>query len=347
MMNIDMKQMNSCLQLAKKGIGKVSPNPLVGCVIVKDGNVIGQGFHEFYGGPHAEVNAINSVEDPLLLEGSTLYVNLEPCSHHGKTPPCTDLIIQHKIAKVVIGTKDQFFRVNGSGIEKLKEAGIDVLVNVLEEKSLELNKRFFTFHSEKRPYVILKWAQTSDGFIDIDRKEPLNIDSWITDLDAKVLVHHWRAEEQAIMVGTNTALNDNPKLTVREVDGNNPTRIVLDMSLRLPDNLNLFDGSVPTLVFNSVKNEVSNNLELIKIDAKGDIMDQILDELYYREIQSMIIEGGGQLINTFIYQNLWDEARVFTGNKEFKKGLPAPTIKKNPIFTLQIETDILNTYMNG
>ena len=335
------------MQLAKNGIGATRPNPSVGAVVVYQNEIIGEGFTSPYGGNHAEVNAINSVKNKALLSEATIYVTLEPCSHHGKTPPCTDLIIQHKIAKVVIGTKDQFFRVNGSGIEKLKEAGIDVLVNVLEEKSLELNKRFFTFHSEKRPYVILKWAQTSDGFIDIDRKEPLNIDSWITDLDAKVLVHHWRAEEQAIMVGTNTALNDNPKLTVREVDGNNPTRIVLDMSLRLPDNLNLFDGSVPTLVFNSVKNEVSNNLELIKIDAKGDIMDQILDELYYREIQSMIIEGGGQLINTFIYQNLWDEARVFTGNKEFKKGLPAPTIKKNPIFTLQIETDILNTYMNG
>lgn len=347
MMSIDKKHMNTCLQLAKQGIGKVSPNPLVGSVVVKDGEVIGQGYHEFYGGPHAEVNAINNVEDPSLLEGSTLYVNLEPCSHHGKTPPCADLIIQHKIARVVIGCQDSFHEVAGTGIEKLRNAGIEVLVNILEHKALEINKRFFTFHSEKRPFIILKWAQTSDGFIDIDRTDPLEIDNWITLMDSKVLVHHWRAEEQAIMVGTNTALNDNPKLTVREVDGTNPIRIVLDISLRLPNDIHLFDKSVPTLVFNSVKNEVSKNLELIKIDAKEDLIDQILDILYEREIQSMIIEGGGQLLNTFIYQNLWDEARVFTGVKEFKKGLLAPKINLEPKFTLQIETDILNTYING
>jgi len=346
-MNIDKKHMNTCLQLATLGKGKVSPNPLVGSVIVKNGEVIGQGFHEFYGGPHAEVNAINSVKDSSLLEGSTLYINLEPCSHHGKTPPCSNLIIQHKIAKVVIGCKDSFHLVAGRGIEKLRKAGIEIIVGVLKDKSLELNKRFFTFHSEKRPFIILKWAQTKDGFIDIDRTTSLGIDNWITQIDSKVLVHHWRAEEQAIMVGTNTALNDNPKLTVRKVEGDNPLRIVLDMNLRLPNDIHLFDKTVPTLVFNTVKNEVSKNLELVKIDAKEDLMDQILDILYYREIQSIIIEGGAQLINTFIYQNLWDEARIFTGDKEFKKGLKAPEIKQKPKFILQIESDILSTYING
>jgi len=346
-MNSDKKYMNMCIQLAKQGLGKVSPNPMVGCVIVNNGEVIGQGFHEEYGGPHAEANAITNIEDQSLLKRSTLYVNLEPCSHHGKTPPCADLIIKHKIPKVIIGCVDTFSEVSGKGIEKLKAAGIKVEVGVMKGQSEELNKRFFTFHNKNRPYIILKWAQTSDGFIDIDRTPTTNINNWITLTDSKTLVHHWRAEEQSIMVGTNTALNDNPKLTVREVDGTNPVRIVLDMSLRLPNNLHLFDKTVPTLVFNSQKNKLENNLELIKIEANNNLIQQIIEELYKREIQSVIIEGGAQLLNTFISHNLWDEARVFTGDKEFKKGLNAPEIKKDPIFTLQIETDILNTYING
>ena len=335
-----------CLQLAKQGLGKVSPNPMVGCVIVKNGEVIGQGYHEYFGGPHAEVNAITNIEDKSLLEESTLYVNLEPCSHYGKTPPCVDLIIKHKIGKVVIGCIDTYHEVCGNGIKKLKEASIEVVVGIQEQKAQELNKRFFTFHSKKRPFIILKWAQTSDGFIDIDRTTTSNIESWITLLDAKILVHHWRAEEQSIMVGTNTALNDNPKLTVREIDGTNPIRIVLDMNLRLPENLNLFDQTVSTLVFNSQKNEKTKNLELIKIDANKELINQLLTELYHRNIQSVIIEGGAQLLNTFIEQNLWDETRIFTGKKEFKKGLKAPQIKRESIFTLQIETDVLNTYIN-
>jgi len=339
--------MSICLQLAKQGVGKVSPNPLVGCVIVKDNQIIGQGFHEFYGGPHAEVNAIKNIRDQPLINGSTLYVNLEPCAHHGKTPPCSDLIIKHKVAKVVIGCVDSFHAVSGKGIEKLKKAGIEVIIGVLERKSLELNKRFFTFHSEKRPFIILKWAQTADGFIDIDRTSPIDINNWITLIDSKILVHHWRAEEQAIMVGTNTALNDNPKLTVREITGKNPLRIVLDMSLRLPKDIHLFDKTVPTFVFNSKKNEIIKNLEFIKINTDKNIIHQILNELYNREIQSVIIEGGAQLLNSFIKQNLWDEARVFTGKKEFSTGLKSPQINKEPKFSMQIETDILNTYVNA
>ena len=345
--NLDKKYITMCLQLAKQGLGKVSPNPLVGCVIVKNGEVIGQGYHEYYGGPHAEVNAITNVQDQTLLTGSTLYVNLEPCSHYGKTPPCADLIIKHKIGKVVIGCVDTFHEVCGTGIEKLRAAGIDVVVGILERKSIELNKRFFTFHSKKRPFIILKWAETKDGFIDIDRNTTKNIDNWITLLDAKILVHHWRAEEESIMVGTNTALNDNPKLTVRKIEGTNPIRIVLDMNLRLPDHINLFDKTTPTLVFNGKKDEKTKNLELVKIDSHENIIDQILEILYLRNIQSIIIEGGAQLLNTFIDQNVWDEARVFTGDIEFKKGLEAPRINGNPIFTMQIESDVLNTYVNG
>jgi diaminohydroxyphosphoribosylaminopyrimidine deaminase/5-amino-6-(5-phosphoribosylamino)uracil reductase len=344
--NLDKKYMIMCLQLAKQGLGKVSPNPMVGCVIINNGEVIGQGYHEYFGGPHAEVNAITNIQDQSLLSGSTLYVNLEPCSHYGKTPPCADLIIKHKISKVVIGCIDTYHEVCGNGIKKLRDAGIEVVLGVQEGKAQELNKRFFTFHSKKRPFVILKWAETKDGFLDIDRETTENIDNWITLLDAKILVHHWRAEEQSIMVGTNTALNDNPKLTVREVDGKNPIRIVLDMSLRLPQNLNLFDKTVSTLVFNSQKNEKSDNLELIKIDSDKNIINEILEILFLRGIQSVIIEGGAKLINTFIEQNLWDEARIFTGEKEFKKGLKAPEINKESKFTLQIETDVLNTYIN-
>ncbi len=229
--------MKICLQLAKQGMGNVAPNPMVGCVIVHNGAIIGQGFHEVYGGPHAEVNAVGNVKDQALLKESTLYVNLEPCAHHGKTPPCADLIIKHQIPKIVIGCIDTFSEVAGKGIERMRKAGIEVIVPVMNTPSEEINKRFFTFHTKKRPYIILKWAQTQDGFIDVDR--PFNfaqddeIDNWITTPTSKILVHQWRAEENAIMVGTNTALNDDPELTVREVEGNNPIRIVLDMNLRL------------------------------------------------------------------------------------------------------------------
>jgi diaminohydroxyphosphoribosylaminopyrimidine deaminase/5-amino-6-(5-phosphoribosylamino)uracil reductase len=254
LMDIDEKYINKSILLAKLGIGKVSPNPMVGCVIVCDGEIIGQGFHEKYGEPHAEVNAINNIDDKSLLKRSTLYTNLEPCSHFGKTPPCADLIIEHQIPKVVIGCVDSYSEVSGKGIKKLQEAGIEVLVGVLERKSLELNKRFFNYHSKKRPYVILKWAKTKDGFMDVDRTDIENIKTspddksynWITTNESKKLVHNWRTEVQAIMVGTKTALNDNPELTVREVEGESPLRVILDLTLRLPSNLRVFDGSVPT-----------------------------------------------------------------------------------------------------
>jgi diaminohydroxyphosphoribosylaminopyrimidine deaminase/5-amino-6-(5-phosphoribosylamino)uracil reductase len=338
--------MNICLDLAKQGIGKVAPNPMVGSVIVHNNKIIGQGYHEFYGRPHAEVNAIESVKDKSLLKESTIYVNLEPCAHFGKTPPCANLIIDNQIPKVMIGCIDSFSEVSGKGIAKMEAKGIEVSVGCLENESLDLNKRFFTFHTKQRPYIILKWAQTQDGFIDIDRLNSPNKNSWITTPASKSLVHQWRAEEPAIMVGTNTALNDNPSLTVRETEGNNPTRIVLDMDLRLPNELNLFDKSVPTIVFNTIKNESTNNLYFVKIEQRN-ILPQILTELHSRNLQSIIIEGGAQLLNSFIEQNLWDEARVFTGIKEFKQGLKAPNIDKAATLTNHIDSDILNTYFNA
>jgi diaminohydroxyphosphoribosylaminopyrimidine deaminase / 5-amino-6-(5-phosphoribosylamino)uracil reductase len=362
-----------CLELAKLGAGNVAPNPMVGSIIVHKNEVIAVGYHEKFGEAHAEVNAINSLNDKSLLKDSTLYVNLEPCSHTGKTPPCVDLIIKHKIPQVVIGCIDSYSEVSGKGIEKLKAAGVDVIVGVLEEKSKNLNKRFFTFHNKKRPYIILKWAETKDGFIDVDRTEiacchpePVegktkqsfqneseiagqahnDVNNWITTPYSKKLVHQWRSEEQAIMIGTNTALNDNPQLTVREVEGNNPLRVILDLNLRLPENLNVLNKSTPTLVFNYLKSEQQSNLKFIKIEKDKDLLTQILNELYQRNILSLIVEGGAQLLQTFIDQGLWDEAKVFIGEKEFKSGLKAPLMNQNPINSLHFDTDILHSYLN-
>jgi len=347
--SIDKKYMNICLQLAKQGMRSVAPNPMVGSVIVFNDKIIGEGYHKEYGKAHAEVNAINAVEDKSLLQKCTLYVNLEPCAHFGKTPPCSDLIIKHKIPKVVIGCIDSFSEVAGKGIAKMKAEGIEVIVGVLESESLNLNKRFFTFHNKKRPYIILKWAQTLDGFIDVERNNLLSSEiknNWITSPESKELVHKWRSKEQAIMVGTNTALNDNPQLNVREVNGKDPIRVVLDLNLRLPKTLHVFDKSIPTLIFNSQKNESQNNLEFVKINIEKDLIAQVLNELFVREIQSVIIEGGAKLLTTFIDENLWDEARVFTGSKEFNTGLKAPILNNTPQYEKQVGTDILKVYFN-
>ena len=354
--------MKQCLSLAKQGMGNVAPNPMVGCVIVHNNKIIGQGYHEKFGEAHAEVNAINSVKDKTLLKESTLYVSLEPCAHFGKTPPCSNLIIEHKIPNVFIGCIDSFSEVSGKGIEKMEAEGINVTSGILEKESLELNKRFFTFHNKKRPYIILKWAQTLDGFMDVDRtnitnptvilsqskekKVNLNVDNWITNPQSKKLVHQWRSEEQAIMVGTNTAFNDNPELTVREVEGKNPLRIVLDLNLRLPNHLHLFDQSTPTLVINYSKNSILENIEYVKIDTHQNLTNQILEVLYNRNILSVIIEGGNLLLNTFINNNQWDEARIFTGKKEFIKGLKSPQLNHPISSTENINEDRLDIYYN-
>ena len=347
-MTTNEKYMNRCLELARLGAGNVAPNPMVGCVIVYQGKIIGEGYHQKYGEPHAEVNAINSVTNPGLLKECSLFVTLEPCAHFGLTPPCSNLIIEKQIQKVVIGTIDPFTKVAGKGIEKLQKAEIEVEVGVLNDECRELNKRFFTFHEKKRPYIILKWAQTLDGFIDIDRtEEEYGEPTWITGGKALLRVHKLRSVEDAIIVGTNTAEKDNPSLTVRHFPGRNPVRVVLDNNLRLPKNLNLFDKTVKTLVFNSIQNKNEKNISFIKIDFSKNIIPQVLEELYNLKIQSLIVEGGKQLLKSFIESNLWDEAHVFTGNKYFYKGIHAPKISLKKSSTESIESDELTILRNN
>lgn len=346
-MNTEEKYMQRCLELARKGVGSVSPNPMVGCVIVYNDTIIGEGYHERCGEAHAEVNAVRSVAKPELLTESTLYVTLEPCAHFGKTPPCSDLIIEKKIPKVVIGTIDPFAEVAGKGIEKLKKAGIEVTLGLLESECRELNKRFFTFHQKQRPYIILKWAQTQDGFIDVKRNSAdFGKPTWITGDEALVRVHQLRAEEDAIMVGTNTAEKDDPSLTVRHCKGKNPLRIVLDQNLRLSGNLKLFDDSTPTLVFNATKNDVQKNTEFIAVDFDESLLSRTLDVLYQKSILSLIVEGGKQLLQSFIDQNLWDEAQVYTGIKKFGSGVPSPVLDLSDATTETIGADFLQFVRN-
>ena len=323
-----------CLDLAKNGLGTTYPNPMVGSVIVHNGKIIGEGWHKKAGEAHAEVNAINSVKNKSLLKESTIYVSLEPCSHFGKTPPCSDLIIHHKIPNVVIGTIDPFAKVAGNGIKKLTEAGCKVTVGVLESKCNELNKRFFTFHQKKRPYIILKWAETADGFIAPkarDKKEPV----WITNPYSRQLVHKWRSEEQAILVGTQTVLDDNPSLTVRDWTGNNPVRIVLDKKNKIPKENLIFDSSARTFLVS--ESDINYNESIAK---------QIVALLFEKDIQSVIIEGGNKTLQTFIDENLWDEARVFKGNTIFSSGTNAPVITEKIIAQKKIVNDQLVIYSN-
>ena len=339
--------MQRCLQLAKNGLGNTYPNPLVGSVIVHKGKIIGEGYHRKAGEPHAEVIAVNSVKNKELLKDATLYVNLEPCAHQGRTPACSRMIIDLQIPRVVVGCRDSFEKVDGKGIEMMQNAGIDVTVGVLEKESRELNKRFFTFHEKKRPYVILKWAQTLDGFIDFERTPDTPIQpNWITDEYARVLVHKMRSEEQSILVGANTAEKDNPSLNLRDWAGKNPLRIVFDRNLRLSRNLSLFDGTIPTLVLTEKEKPDEKNIQYLKVDFTNDALPQLLDCLYRSEIQSIIIEGGTQTINTFIEANLWDEAKVFIGDKFFHKGVKAPEISSEPAKKETISGSKLYTYFH-
>ncbi len=346
--NKDKKYMQRCLELAKLALGNAAPNPMVGSVIVYDGLIIGEGYHQKCGEAHAEVNAINSVKSPELLRKSTLYVNLEPCAHHGRTPPCSDLIVQKEIPRVVIGCVDSFAKVAGKGIEKLKKAGCELTVGVLEKESRELNRRFFTFHERKRPYIILKWAETKDGFIDKKRRSEETVEqNWITNQISKQLVHKWRTEESAFMIGRKTAKKDNPQLTVREWDGRNPVRIVLDRKLKLLPDLKLFDKSADTLIFNSVKNEKNQHLNYIKINFDENVLQSVLTKLYQLEIQSLVVEGGEKLLTSFINSGLWDEARIFVGNKYFKEGVKAPLFPYKPIDEIQLGNTVLYYYMHA
>lgn len=327
-MNIHENYIKRCIQLAKNGLGTTYPNPMVGSVIVYDGKIIGEGWHLKSGEPHAEVHAINSVVDKSLLAKSTIYVSLEPCSHYGKTPPCCDLIIKHAIPNVVVGTIDPNSKVAGTGIQRLQENGVHVTVGVLEKECNELNKRFFTYHNKKRPYIILKWAESPDRFIaplSKDKKEPV----WITNEFSRQLVHKWRSEEQAILVGTNTVLEDNPKLDVRDWFGKSPIRIILDKSGKINPNYHVKDNTIKTLIITEQENVTSTEnciYENAIFDSK--LTKNITDILYKYGIQSVLIEGGRQILQTFIDDSLWDEARVFIGITHLKNGIQAPVLNE-------------------
>ncbi|MBS1949548.1 MAG: diaminohydroxyphosphoribosylaminopyrimidine deaminase [Cytophagales bacterium] len=332
--------MQRALELAKLGIGHVSPNPRVGCVVVHHNKTIGESWHKKFGEAHAEVNALNTVADQSLLKESTVYINLEPCSHFGKTPPCTDLLIRHQIKKVVIATTDPNPLVAGQGIKKLVNAGIEVVTGVLEKKGRELNQRFFTFMEKQRPYLILKWAQTQDGFI-----AQKNFESkWISNEFSRQLVHKWRSEEDAILVGAKTASHDNPELTVRNWSGRNPVRIVIDRFLRLPDHLHLFDKKIKTICYNVLKHENHGNLIYIRL-PENNFIQELVNDLYKQNIQSVIVEGGAQTIQSFVDAQLWDEARIFTSSRNFGDGIAAPVLKGNLADELPLESDTLKIFL--
>lgn len=334
-MSIHETYIQRCIDIGTYGLGTTAPNPMVGAIIVYNGKIIGEGYTSAFGGHHAEVNAINAVKHKALLDKSTLYVTLEPCSHFGKTPPCSDLIIQHEIPKVVIGCVDDNPQVAGKGIAKLKAAGCQVTVGILENECKVHHKRFFTFHNKKRPYVILKWAETFDGFIAPETKQTKK-PVWITNEFSRQLVHKWRAEEQAILVGTTTVLEDNPSLTVRNWSGKHPIRIVINRASKLSKDYSVFNNNSETCIIS--ENEINFNKPLAQ---------EICKFLYSKDINSVIIEGGAQTLQTFIDENLWDEARVFKGKCEFKTGIKAPNFSGTLISETTIMEDTLLRYANN
>ncbi|MBW8359637.1 MAG: bifunctional diaminohydroxyphosphoribosylaminopyrimidine deaminase/5-amino-6-(5-phosphoribosylamino)uracil reductase RibD [Weeksellaceae bacterium] len=315
-----------CIELARKAEGKTYPNPMVGSVIVYNNRIIGEGYHKRAGTPHAEINAISSVHNKELLKDSTIYVSLEPCAHHGRTPPCADRIVETGFKKVVIGTLDSHDKVNGKGKQIIENVGIEVISGTLEEECRELNKRFFTFHQKKRPYIILKWAQSGDGFLDQDFK-PIRISNSITDQ----FVHQMRADEHAILVGTNTAINDNPSLTVRHVEGQNPIRILIDLDLKVPLNYSLYDDEVRTLIFNSQRESDHGKTKLIKVDRMR-LVENLMLKLYEEQIQSVIVEGGSFTLQQFINLGLWDEMVIIKNEQlQLRNGTKVPQFSQRPL----------------
>ncbi|KIO53191.1 bifunctional diaminohydroxyphosphoribosylaminopyrimidine deaminase/5-amino-6-(5-phosphoribosylamino)uracil reductase RibD [Flavobacterium hibernum] len=347
-MNTHEKYIKRCIELAQNGFGTTYPNPMVGSVIVYNDKIIGEGWHKKAGEPHAEVNAIRSVKDKSLLKKATIYVSLEPCSHFGKTPPCCDLIIANEIPNVVVGTVDPNEKVAGNGIKKLIAAGANVVVGVLENECNELNKRFFTFHQKRRPYIILKWAESQDGFLAPEKilnqeRKPV----WITNTYSRQLVHKWRSEEQAILAGTQTVVDDNPKLNTRNWSGNNPVRVVLDQNNRISKESFIFDNSVKTILFTKSENQFSTENTIFEvIDFNQNVIPQIIAVLYQNQIQSIIIEGGLQTLQSFIDANIWDEARIFIGKINFNKGTTAPVLQKKTTTKTYIQTDELINVRN-
>ena len=350
--------MQRCLELAANGLGTTYPNPMVGCVVVYRGRIIGEGWHRKAGEPHAEVNALESVKDKTLLKDSELYVNLEPCSHHGRTPPCADLIVRYEIPRVYIGSQDDNERVSGQGIQRMRDHGIHVTTGILEESCRRLNKRFFTFHGKRRPYVILKWAESADGFI---FPEPAVADPgrphWISNPYSRQLVHKWRAEEKAILVGRETVLQDDPSLTARDYHGEKILRLVIDREARIGTNKKVFSPESQTVVFSDasttdridgqVFERISPAATRVALDFDSNVPDQIMEYLYESEVQSLIVEGGALTLDSFIRQGLWDEARVFVGTPVFEKGLKAPILPEKPFREERIASDRLLWFTRG
>lgn len=331
--------MRRAFELALLGMGSVSPNPMVGCVIVHHNKIAAEGWHKQYGEAHAEVNAIDGVMDKSLLKECTVYVNLEPCSHFGKTPPCADLLIKHRVKKVVIANLDSNPLVSSEGVKKIRAAGIEVITGVLEKEGRELNKSFFTAMEKQRPYILLKWAETSDGFIAHE-----NFDSkWISNEYSRQRVHKWRTESDAVLVGTKTAFHDNPELNVRDWAGRNPVRIVLDRFLRLSEKLHVFDHKQKTICYNVLKHEEHHNLSRVRIGEENFMVDVVKDLLKHK-IQSVMVEGGTTTLQLFINAGLWDEARVFISERSFGKGIKAPTLPGNLIHQESVFNDTLRIY---
>ncbi len=339
--------MNRCFQLALLGSGNVAPNPMVGAVLVHNEQIISEGFHAKYGGPHAEVMALNSVTEKQILENSTLYVSLEPCSHTGKTPPCTDLIISKGIKKVVVSVTDPYPPVNGSGIKKLISAGVHVTNGILESEGKFINRRFITNILKKRPYIILKWAQSDDGFIAPDPSEKKDRVHWISNPASQLLVHKWRSEEQSILVGRKTILSDDPYLNVRAIEGNDPVKIIIDPGLSLDKNFNIFKSPARTIIFNSIKSTSEGNVHFVKVENSGNVIPEILEYLYAEKIQSILVEGGKYTLDKFISAGFWDEARVFTGSNSIGSGILAPEISGTIHEHHSISGDDLKIYLNS
>lgn len=346
----DAFYLKRCLELAAQAIGHVNPNPMVGCVIVAEGKIIGEGYHQQYGQAHAEPNAVRNVierfgdEAADLFKKATAYVNLEPCAHFGKTPPCADLFVKHQLKKVVIGNRDPFDGVDGKGIEKLENAGIEVVSGVLEEECRYFNRRFFTRIEQKRPYIILKWAETANGYFATKDGHQ----KWISGALAKRLAHQWRTEEDAILIGKQTALMDNPQLTSREFPGKNPIRLVIDKNLQIPLSNNVYNAAAKTIIFNEVKTDVVENIHYIQMeDMHFYLAQKIAFQLYLMDIQSVIIEGGAQILRQFLEAGLWDEARIFTSSNSWHEGVVSPAINGNLVEQTQIQKDQLSIYINN
>ncbi|MDQ1138815.1 bifunctional diaminohydroxyphosphoribosylaminopyrimidine deaminase/5-amino-6-(5-phosphoribosylamino)uracil reductase RibD [Pedobacter agri] len=346
---VDEFYIKRCLELASLAIGNVSPNPMVGCVIVHNGKIIGEGYHQKYGEAHAEPNAVKSVierfgaEAETLLRESTAYVNLEPCAHFGKTPPCADLFVKHQLKKVVIGNRDPFSGVDGKGIEKLKNAGIEVISGILDDECREFNRRFFTRIQKQRPYIILKWAETANGYFATKDGHQ----KWISGALAKRLAHQWRTEEDAILVGKQTAIMDNPQLTAREWPGKNPIRLVIDKNLQVPQSNHIYNADAKTIILNEVKTDVAGNIHYIQMeDMHFYLAQKIAFQLYLMDVQSVIVEGGAKILTQFLDTNLWDEARIFSSSGRWDDGVPSPVINGHLKEQIQVGSDKLSIYKN-